>query len=712
MSSINLRWVAIVLALVLVKNFGTLGQIRLVVTQVPSNTPPQDDIYMTGSFNNWQAADPDFRLKRAANGNYQIKLNLNSPITFQFCRGESQKMEGGISGQSIPSRVLIPADTTISTTILGWVDLEYYEIRLTHLPINTPEEDSIFIAGSFNDWIAGDSKYRLIPGNDGSYSVKIPAWMDTLEYKYNRGTWPTVEGDDLGRIRANRNIFRTQEPQKVYYDQISSWEDLEGKDTYTFVITDYPGNTPFDASIYLVGNFNDWQPGHPDYRFTRHEDNSFRYTLRDAPHNISYKFTRGTWESVEGGWDGRAIQNRVYNRDQLGPIVINTNIKSWEDITGSSINYNDFVLIIAAVIAVLLILGFHWIESPNLQANRLLVFALILCVIAWLSRVLTNFRDVFNWEPRLVLLPDIIYFTYAPLMYFYVQALLSIHPRLPFSKRVSFIPAGLLFLCYLPMLALDAQTFSDKIVNREYHGWFALVGGVALAYNAFYWIRSLRVLQAYTRKMEHTQSFDQGHYFLNSLLTLNATCMFAWLAAYVIGTIGYFLDWNHVPASDTAIDITWVLFAGTPFLVAYFAVSEPELFRKTEVPEKYKYSNLTDESASRMKNKLNDLMVDQKPFLNPKLTLLELAEMLETNTNTLSRVINEGYGCNFYDYVNKYRIEEFKKLVNQDNYKNLTFLGIAYEVGFNSKTTFNRAFKKLEGITPREYYREVLAFNE
>ena len=97
-------------------------------------------------------------------------------------------------------------------------------------------------------------------------------------------------------------------------------------------------------------------------------------------------------------------------------------------------------------------------------------------------------------------------------------------------------------------------------------------------------------------------------------------------------------------------------------------------------------------------------MKKEKPFLNSKLTLQDLAEMLHVNIHTLSRVINEGYRKNFFDFINEYRIEEFKRLVNIDQYKNYTFLAIAMEVGFSSKTTFNRSFKKSTGKTPREYF--------
>lgn len=98
-------------------------------------------------------------------------------------------------------------------------------------------------------------------------------------------------------------------------------------------------------------------------------------------------------------------------------------------------------------------------------------------------------------------------------------------------------------------------------------------------------------------------------------------------------------------------------------------------------------------------------MLKEKPFLNPNLTLNDLATLIKTPSHNVSKVIREGYQKNFFDFINWYRIEEFKNYVNLPKYQNYTLLGIAFEVGFNSKTAFNRAFKKMTGQTPSEYYQ-------
>jgi len=96
-------------------------------------------------------------------------------------------------------------------------------------------------------------------------------------------------------------------------------------------------------------------------------------------------------------------------------------------------------------------------------------------------------------------------------------------------------------------------------------------------------------------------------------------------------------------------------------------------------------------------------MNESKPYLDPDLTLAGLSAMLNLPQHHLSRVINEHYGNNFFDFINRYRIEEVKQRIPDPAYGNLTLLGIAFDCGFNSKSAFNRLFRKYTGITPSEY---------
>ena len=96
-------------------------------------------------------------------------------------------------------------------------------------------------------------------------------------------------------------------------------------------------------------------------------------------------------------------------------------------------------------------------------------------------------------------------------------------------------------------------------------------------------------------------------------------------------------------------------------------------------------------------------MQEEKLYLQPELNLSDIVNRLKTNISILSGVVNSAFGKNFNDFVNEYRVNEFKERIYLPENKNITLLGIAFDCGFNSKATFNRAFKKFTGKSPKDF---------
>ena len=126
---------------------------------------------------------------------------------------------------------------------------------------------------------------------------------------------------------------------------------------------------------------------------------------------------------------------------------------------------------------------------------------------------------------------------------------------------------------------------------------------------------------------------------------------------------------------------------------------------------------LTDEFTPRKKaaekhhiepyqNQLMEVMKEQRPWLRPDLTLSELANQLKMSANQLSQVVNQGYGKNFNDFINEFRVQEVQRKLTGGASAELSLLGIALDSGFNSKATFNRTFKKITGQTPTEFLKQ------
>ena len=135
---------------------------------------------------------------------------------------------------------------------------------------------------------------------------------------------------------------------------------------------------------------------------------------------------------------------------------------------------------------------------------------------------------------------------------------------------------------------------------------------------------------------------------------------------------------------------------------------QPELFSGIQARasgRKYKKTALSNEELDHYSGVLIDYMESLKPYLNPALTLGDLARALKIPPHTVSQVLSLRLKENFYNFVNRYRIEESKRFLSDPSTQKKTILEILYEAGFNSKAAFNMAFKKHTGMTPTEYVR-------
>ena len=151
----------------------------------------------------------------------------------------------------------------------------------------------------------------------------------------------------------------------------------------------------------------------------------------------------------------------------------------------------------------------------------------------------------------------------------------------------------------------------------------------------------------------------------------------------------------------------------TAFVFAYFSWQQKEIYPvKEEKKEELLFVNaeeqpnpkrklVEDNKLEDYKNNLNQLMVQDKPYLDSELNLVKLSELLQITSHQLSYVINTGFNENFFQFVNRYRVEKAKELLC--NNEKLTMLAVAFDSGFNSKTAFNTTFKKITQQTPSEY---------
>ena len=136
---------------------------------------------------------------------------------------------------------------------------------------------------------------------------------------------------------------------------------------------------------------------------------------------------------------------------------------------------------------------------------------------------------------------------------------------------------------------------------------------------------------------------------------------------------------------------------------------EPKSEKKTasSADDKYRTNKVSPEECKRLYRLLEQEMKRNKSYRNPNLKVADLAVAIGTSSHSLSYLFNQYLEKNYYDYINEYRVEEFKSLILKDEYAKYTLTAMAEYCGFSSRASFFRTFKKLAGITPNEYIKQV-----
>ena len=152
-------------------------------------------------------------------------------------------------------------------------------------------------------------------------------------------------------------------------------------------------------------------------------------------------------------------------------------------------------------------------------------------------------------------------------------------------------------------------------------------------------------------------------------------------------------------------------------LIGYFGLKQKIIYGNEDIiapvgssntQTKYAGSKLSDIEEKQLADQLKKHIDSSKSYLNPDLTLAQLAAEIGISSHILSQVINEQFNLNFFDFVNQYRVDEFKQRIVNPNYESYSLLGIAFDCGFNSKSAFNRIFKKSTSLTPSQYKEKVI----
>ncbi|RIV17551.1 AraC family transcriptional regulator [Fibrisoma montanum] len=329
----------------------------------------------------------------------------------------------------------------------------------------------------------------------------------------------------------------------------------------------------------------------------------------------------------------------------------------------------------------------------------------------------------FLWR-ELEFFPRTLGFLFPPLCYFYLKSQFNADFR--FSRRDLWhaVPF-LLDAGYHVLVFLQGPAFVERWKETVHYPFhieditYVLSTGQDIGY-LYLSLRLYREYRAWIKTQFSDTETISFRWFRNFLLalTISSVVSFTVTLLDIWLDLTYWQDWWDELFG--AVLIYYVSIAGysQPQPARRLVFSDTPPIRPDDTSDRIAAQSATDPlpvpannevtiepnpDIQEWKEKLLVLMAQEKPYLEPELSLSDLARRMHTNSSVLSQVINAGTGRNFNDFVNEYRVEEFKQQVSKPANSHLSLLGIALECGFNSKATFNRAFKKFTGVSPKTF---------
>ena len=305
-----------------------------------------------------------------------------------------------------------------------------------------------------------------------------------------------------------------------------------------------------------------------------------------------------------------------------------------------------------------------------------------------------------------------LFMLHGPFLYYYILTLVS-DKRQIFKKDLFHLVPFILFNLYI-LIASFSPDISEKlnIEKLSLHNNPPLLFLFFLIITAFsgtvYFLFTFKLFKRLDINIfnNFSNSADIDLDWLRKLVLLFGVI---WTALISITVIHHVFHMFSMVFCTDGLFLSLSVFV---ILIGYFGLKQNVIFNNenvivtdnlSRIQPKYSGSRLNESEEKQYAEKLISYMELLKPYLNTDLTLPQLAVELGISSHLLSQVINEHFKLNFFDFVNQYRVEAFKERIVNPKYENFSLLGIAFECGFNSKSAFNRIFKKSTGLTPSQF---------
>jgi len=343
-------------------------------------------------------------------------------------------------------------------------------------------------------------------------------------------------------------------------------------------------------------------------------------------------------------------------------------------------------------------------KTENPVPNRILAAFLFSNVL-----VLVNLL-VFRFLPATPRIHHLYYFGFSlsllwgPILYIYTRSITRARFRF---RRKEFMHGLPLLVCLAVLAVRYGQIFLRPGPGADLpEAWMwseheAIVGAIQLLI-LIYTLAAFRNLFLYRREIRNSMSSVERHN-----LSWLGVVLSGLLAHWAFDMLFYVHTYLTRRPSMLLMDISFAVLLVFAQILVYKSMRQSEILFGIESKPKYQDSTLGDNQKKQYLKQLETVMSEHKPYLDPMLTLPALASKARIPPRHLSQVLNEELHQNFFDYINTRRIEESKRLLREKAGRESTVMEILLEVGFNSKSSFNSAFKRYTGMTPTTFIRSA-----
>lgn len=364
----------------------------------------------------------------------------------------------------------------------------------------------------------------------------------------------------------------------------------------------------------------------------------------------------------------------------------------------------SFMYLYVALIGFYTAILLHF-NSKVEKIAKILISSFIFIHSFFILHICLNITNYQYQIPHSYLMSTCFSFLYGPLLYFYFKRITEDYQ---FKKidLLHLIPTILFLIYAFPIYSLSEEDKLKLMLGRTKEG-LNPGDSTDLIILVILKLTSLIVYGIFIRKLyNNSKSKSQDCSVANRIWKRNIYIIHI---AYILCYAGYGILISNNVMSGFLYHSQVICMALMVMYMGYCANVQPSVFngdfKLNKLLFKYEKSGLTTSLSNELKENLMALFDNERIYKENDINLEKLANKLNTTRHNASQVINEHFNMNFHELVNTYRINEAKQIFNNDHQKNLNIIDVAYEVGYNNKVTFNKAFKKDTQLTPSEYQK-------